>query len=57
MVTILGQMTRRIAERRAHSAALREHDNATSDPRVAGEHRAAIDRALERGEPGCLFCH
>jgi hypothetical protein len=36
---------------------LHEHDTAMSDLRVAVEHRAAINRALERGERGCLFCH
>jgi hypothetical protein len=57
MVTILGALTRRVAARRAYTAALHEHDNAMSDSRVAVEHRAAINRALERGERGCLFCH
>jgi len=28
-----------------------------ADQRVWTEHRAAIDRATERGEAGCSFCH
>ena len=57
MTRILDGLTQRVAERRAHVAAMREHDTAMSDQRVWVEHRAAIDRAIERGEAGCSFCH
>jgi hypothetical protein len=54
---VLADVIQRVAQRRASTAALREHDDAMSDPRVANEHRAAINRAQSRGEPGCTFCH
>ena len=50
-------MTQRVAERRAHVNAMREHDEAMRDRRVAMEHAEAINRAQSRGEPGCVFCH
>ena len=54
---VLAGVRRRVALKRTETATLREHDAAMSDPRVALEHRAAINRAQSRGEPGCLFCH
>lgn len=42
----------RIRERGSRS----EHDRAMSDPRVAADHRAAIDRSRARGGAGCPFC-
>jgi hypothetical protein len=54
---VLADVTRRVARKRAHTAELREHDAAMSDPRVAQEHQAAINRAQSNGEPGCMFCH
>ena len=53
---VLADVSRRVARRRAYTAALREHDVAMSDRRVALEHSAAIYRAQQRGEPGCMFC-
>jgi hypothetical protein len=53
---VLADVTRRVARRRAYTAALREHDAAMSDRRVALEHSEAIRRAQLRGEPGCTFC-
>ena len=34
----------------------RDHDRAMADPRVAAEHRLAIDRSRARGDGGCVFC-
>jgi hypothetical protein len=28
-----------------------------ADPRVAAEHRLAIDRSRARGDAGCAFCN
>jgi len=53
---MLTNLTQRVAERREHTAARRDHDDAMSDARVGVEHAAAIDRAVSRGEPGCMFC-
>lgn len=46
----------RVHERRARAADRREHDSAVSDPRVAMEHFAARQRAVESGEPDCTYC-
>ena len=54
---LLAGATRRVAERRALMSAMREHDEAMRDRRVAREHAEAINRAQSRGEAGCLFCH
>jgi hypothetical protein len=35
----------------------RDHDRAMADPRVAAEHRLAIDRSRDRGDGGCYFCN
>ena len=35
----------------------RDHDRAMADPRVAAEHRLAIDRSRDSGGPGCEFCN
>ena len=53
---LLARLTRHRGARRDHLAQRRDHDAAMSDPRVAAEHLAAIDRAEMRGEPGCTFC-
>ena len=34
----------------------KDHDLAMGDPRVAAEHRLAIDRSRARGDGGCEFC-
>jgi len=47
---------RRVAERREYTHALREHDEAMRDSKVALEHVLAIDHARSRGEHGCMFC-
>ncbi len=49
-------VTQRVTERRAYVTAMREHDEAMRDRRVALEHAEAINRAQSRGEPGCMFC-
>jgi len=37
--------------------ARREHDAAmASDHRIAGEHRAQVNRSVELGHGGCRFC-
>jgi len=46
-----------IRERRERMSERREHDLAMQDPGVATEHALSIQRAIERGEPGCTFCH
>ncbi len=56
MARVLSNLTQRVAERREHTAARRDHDDAISDTRVAVEHAHAIDRAVSAGEPGCMFC-
>jgi hypothetical protein len=53
---LFADVSRRVAQRRAYTAAMREHDDAVSDRRVAIEHAEAINRAQSRGEPGCTFC-
>ena len=35
----------------------KDHDLAMGDPRVAAEHRLAIDRSRARGDGGCEFCN
>ena len=54
---LLAGVTERVAQRREYHAALREHDAAMADRRVAIEHAEAIIRAQSRGEPGCMFYH
>ena len=56
MTRVLTTLTRRVAERRDYTAARRDHDDAMTDARVGVEHAAAIDRAISRGEQGCMFC-
>jgi len=56
-IRLLADVTQRFARRRAYTAALREHNAAMSDRRVAIEHAESINRAQLRGSPGCLFCH
>ena len=53
---MLSNLARRVAERREYTAALREHDHTISDMRLGVEHATAIDLAVSRGEPGCMFC-
>lgn len=53
---MLTNLAQRVAERREYTTSRREHDRAISDMRVGGEHATAIDLAVSRGEPGCMFC-
>ena len=51
------RLDRRAKVGRPDVTAMREHDEAMRDRRVALEHAEAINRAQSRGEPGCVFCH
>lgn len=55
-MTAVRRLSQLIRERRELMSERREHDFAMQDPGVANEHALSIDRALERGEPGCVFC-
>lgn len=46
----------RVKDRRAQAADRRAHDGAVSDRRVAIEHYASRQRAVQRGEPDCTYC-
>ena len=45
-----------VSGRLAKMAHRRAHDLALRDPRVAAEHFHASQRAVDRGESGCVYC-
>jgi hypothetical protein len=53
----VGRLSQRLAARREHAVARREHDEALAIPRVATEHATRVELARSRGEAGCDFCH
>jgi len=55
--TSVGRLSQHLAERRAHAARRREHDDALAIPRVATEHATRVESARARGEAGCDYCH
>ena len=52
----LSMLKQSVSGRLAKVAARRTHDLALRDPRVAAEHIHASQRAVDRGQSGCVYC-